>query len=401
VIAMDRAHDDEPRARYAAGLPWIGTRRLSPAEIAGLRRSWRRARMLDALHVVALLGGTIGGAFVLAVLAPSWVAALGGKPGAAIALLGLAGAFLTLARLPGLARLLLAGGLVGCLALSLVWGPGALDSLWLRAPWIAIVLVGTGVLALESWMRLRLGWRARRIAHDLREGLVDCHAAAGATGRATHRSWSPEELRRLWRASGRGRTSVLPIDAPMQLEVFPCSGVAVSFCGRMLPRFEPVHLAEVAAARPHAFRTSLPNGVIQVRSPARLQLQRRSLTPDESAEISAHIKSLRRRIWPAIAATIAVAVVIGARLWSEPRWETLLDSVALGWYALAIVAYVGYGRRIVAARKLEFDRELRWVVTVDDPHKAGDAAPRLEVLPVSHLAWTENAAPASWRLCRL
>jgi hypothetical protein len=138
-----------------------------------------------------------------------------------------------------------------------------------------------------------------------------------------------------------------------------------------------------------------------VRSPARLQLQRRSLTPAESAEITAHIKSLRRQIWPALTATIAVAVVIGARLWIEGRWEALLDSVALGWYALALVAYIGYGRRIVAARKLEFDRELRWVVTVDDPHKAGDSAPKLEVLPVSHLAWTENAAPAPWRLCRL
>jgi hypothetical protein len=81
-------------------------------------------------------------------------------------------------------------------------------------------------------------------------------------------------------------------------------------------------------------------------------------------------------------------------------------------YALAGIAYFGYARRIAAAKKLESDRELRWVVTVDDVHR--DAAepdgsttpiaanaPRLEVLPISHLAWTENASPAAWRLCRL
>jgi hypothetical protein len=192
-----------------------------------------------------------------------------------------------------------------------------------------------------------------------------------------------------------------PHAAPAHLEVLPTAGAAISFCGRTLARFERVHIAEVAAARPHAFRTALPKGVIQVRSPARLQLQRRSLTPAESAEITGHIKSLRRQIWPALTATLAVAIVVGARLWIEGRWESLLDSVAIGWYALAVVAYVGYGRRILAARKLEFDRELRWVVTVEDPHKPGDAAPKLEVLPVSHLAWTENAAPAPWRLCRL
>ncbi len=387
------ATEDTP-SRYAAGMPWIGTRRLSPAEVAGLRRSWRHARLVDLLQLLAVTGAATAASFVVAALAPSFVAELGGRPGIAIALLGLGGATLSLSRLRPTLRLAVALALAICLGMSIAWGPDALASSWLRVPWIAIVLVGTGVLALEAWMRLRLHLRGRRIASDLRDGIVDCHG--GSVGGAM-----VDELRRLWRASGRGPAPHLPHDAPAQLEVLPSSGVTVSFCGRTLARFELVHVAEVAASRPHAFRTALPRGVIQVRSPARLQLQRRSLTPAESAEITAHIKSLRRQIWPALMATIAVAVVIGARLWIEGRWEALLDSVALGWYALALVAYIGYGRRIVAARKLEFDRELRWVVTVDDPHKAGDSAPKLEVLPVSHLAWTENAAPAPWRLCRL
>jgi hypothetical protein len=384
----------ETASRYAAGMAWIGTRRLSPAEVAGLRRSWRHARVVDLVQLLAVAGATTLAAFLVATLAPAFAMELGGRPGIAIALLGLAGVTLSLSRLQRGLRIGVALALIACLGVSVAWGPSALASNWLRVPWIAIVLVGTGVIALEAWMRLRLQLRGRRIATDLRDGVVDCHA--GFVGGAM-----VDELRRLWRASGRGRAPQLPHDAPAQLDVLPTSGVAVSFCGRTLARFETVHVAEVAAARPHAFRTALPRGVIQVRSPARLQLQRRSLTPAESAEITAHIKSLRRQIWPALTATIAVAVVIGARLWIEGRWEALLDSVALGWYALALVAYIGYGRRIVAARKLEFDRELRWVVTVDDPHKAGDSAPKLEVLPVSHLAWTENAAPAPWRLCRL
>lgn len=383
----------ETPSRYAAGMAWLGARRLSPAEVAGLRRSWRRARLVDLLQLAVITGSSTAASFVVAALTPAFALELGGRPGIAIALLGLGGVVLSLTRLRAGLRLAVALALAACLGMSIAWGPSALASSWLRVPWIAIVLVGTGVLALEAWMRIRLHLRTGRIAKDLRDGIVDVHG--GPVGGAM-----VDELRRLWRASGRG-VSPLPLDAPAQLEVLPSSGVTVSFCGRTLPRFETVHVAEVAAARPHAFRTSLPRGVIQVRSPARLQLQRRSLTPAESAEITAHIKSLRRQIWPALMATIAVAVVIGARLWIEGRWEALLDSVALGWYALALVAYIGYGRRIVAARKLEFDRELRWVVTVDDPHKAGDAAPKLEVLPVSHLAWTENAAPAPWRLCRL
>lgn len=384
---------DEP-SRYAAGMPWAGTRRLLPAEVAGLRRSWRRARWIDAIQLLSLLGGAVAGAALVAFVSPAFAAELGGRPGVAIGLLGLGGAALTVSRLPRGLRIVVALALATCLAVSIAWGPSAFAAgmpVWLRVPWIAIVLVGTGVLALEVWLRLRLLLRGRRIAADLRGGVVDCH-------RGPVDAASTDELRRLWRSS---RTSRSDTGAAAQLEVLPLARVAISFCGRTLARFEPVHIAQVAAARPHAFRTALPRGVIQVRSPARLQLQRRSLTPAESAEISAHIQSLRRQIWPALTATIAVAVVVGARLWIEGRWEALLDSVALGWYALAIVAYIGYGRRILAARKLEFDRELRWVVTVDDPHKASDAAPKLEVLPVSHLAWTENAAPATWRLCRL
>jgi hypothetical protein len=393
-------------SRYAAGLPRVGARRLALAEIAGLRRSWRRARLVDAVQLFALVATAGLGAAIVTGLVPALAREIGGVTGAFVALLGLGGALSGLPRLSRVARVLVVLLLVAGVAVSIAWAPGALASddrtvwSWLRAPWIALVLVGNGVLALQVWLRVRLLLRARNIAIDLREATVEVYTGQVGTGA------NADELRRLWRASGRieGR---LVADAPAKLEVLPRSGVAISCCARALRRFQTVHVAEVAPARPHAFRTSLPQGVIQVRSPARLQLQRRSLTPDESAEITAHIRSLRRRIWPAVAATIAVVLVVGVRLWlAQSRGavavaEALLDAVALGWYALAIVAYVAYARRIVAARKLEFDRALRWVVTVDDPQGGGDAGPKLEVLPVSHLAWTENAAPASWRLCRL
>ncbi|HET6583601.1 MAG TPA: hypothetical protein VFG69_09140, partial [Nannocystaceae bacterium] len=279
---------DEP-SRYAAGMPWASSRRLAPAELAGLRRAWRRARWLGAIQLLALLGGAAFGAMLVAFVSPAFAAELGGRPGVAIALLGLGGATLTVSRLPRGLRLVVALALAACLAVSIAWGPRAFADgmpIWLRIPWIAIVLVGTGVLALEVWLRLRLLLRSRRIAADLRGGVVDCHRGAveGA---------GSDELRRLWRASGRARARETELcGATVHVELLPLARVAISFCGRTLARFEPVHVAEVAAARPHAFRTALPRGVIQVRSPARLQLQRRSLTPAESAEISAHIKSL-------------------------------------------------------------------------------------------------------------
>jgi hypothetical protein len=174
------------------------------------------------------------------------------------------------------------------------------------------------------------------------------------------------------------------------------------------------HVAQVALARPHAFRTELPDGVVAETPDPNLRLQRRSLSPDERAEIDRHIRRLRARIWPAVAATIALAIATAWRLHAVGDLRSFfVGEVAgsaaatlsgwLGWAALAGFAYIGYARRVVAARRLEWDRRLRWVVTVDEvaSSSAGAPSPKLEVLPVSQLMWTENAAPAPWRTLRL
>jgi hypothetical protein len=169
-------------------------------------------------------------------------------------------------------------------------------------------------------------------------------------------------------------------------------------------RIELTRTAEIAAPQPHAYRTALPRGIVRASAGAAMRLQRRSMTLDERAELGAHIARLRRAAWPTVASLGAVALVLGLRIVEDPDWHNLVDVVAFGWYALGFVSCVAYARRHAAARKLEIDRDLRWVVTVDDLAPDPDAGSiaggvaRLEVLPVSHLAWTEDAAPAPWRL---
>jgi hypothetical protein len=159
----------------------------------------------------------------------------------------------------------------------------------------------------------------------------------------------------------------------------------------------------VARCAPHAFRTELPQGVAPDRRGPRLTLKRRSLTADERDELATHIRHLRRRYWPAIAMTLVLVVLVALELRDGLQWRNLLRGRAIGWYLLAALTYVAYVRRVWAARKLEHDRDLRWVVTVEDePIRTSEPRPpRLEVLPVSQLAWTENANPAGWRVSEL
>ncbi|MBC8073423.1 MAG: hypothetical protein IAG13_34200, partial [Deltaproteobacteria bacterium] len=318
---------------------------------------------------------------------PALAEPLGGMAGIALALLGVVGVVAwSIATRSQRVRfgLLLAAT---CTCAGTLLAPDALATPWLRTPWALIILIGCGALALAAWQRGRMLLRIPKILADLRAGVLDVFEGPGVPGNHALRD-----------VLGR----VAP-NRNVRLEVLPRAQLVVGVDDAWTASWQLAHVAEIAATQPHAYRTALPAGVVAVVPDARIELRRRSLTPDERAEISDHVRRLRRAAWPALAATVAVVVVLGMRMSMTADWHNLVDAVALGWYTLAAIAYFGYARRIAAARKLESDRDLRWVVTVEDPQRAPERndAPRLEVLPVSHLAWTENASPAAWRLCRL
>jgi hypothetical protein len=355
--------------RWAESLPFSSRRELRSGELA----VWRRRAWHLIAHTVLVGAGSIAaigvGTIALDRAAPELSHAFGGVAGLALSLfgvVGIAGACVVPAR--GRSQWPRIGAVTALVLtmLATAWAPGdALTSLWLRTPWVAIVLLGTGTIALAAWQRAALLATLPRLFADLSASSVDVYTGGRAGAR---------------------------------LDVMPSSHVVIARNGSATDRITTTRTAEIAAPQPHAYRTSLPRGVVRANADAQVKLQRRGLTVDERAELGAHIQRLRRTAWPALGSLFAVALVLALRMLDDPDWHNLVDVVAFGWYALGIVACVAYARRYTAAKKLAIDRDLRWVVTVDDasPRAAGIA--RLEVLPVSHLAWTEDAAPALWRL---
>jgi hypothetical protein len=365
------AEDPIGARRWAESLPFSTRRELRAGEQAvWRRRAWRLVAQTAAIGAAAIVGVGIG-AVAIERLMPELAHAFGGVAGLALSLVGvvgIVGACLVrsprgrtplLPRIGGLTALVLTMG-------ATAWAPtDALSSLWLRTPWVAIVLLGSGTIALGAWQRATLLGRLPRLFADLGAAGVDVYAGGRAGAR---------------------------------LDVLPSSRVVTGRNGSATERIATTRTAEIAAPQPHAYRTSLPRGVVRAHADTQVKLQRRGLTVDEREELGAHIRRLRRTAWPALGSLFAVALVLALRMLEEPDWHNLVDVVAFGWYALGVVACVAYARRHAAAKKLAIDRDLRWVVTVDDasPRAAGIA--RLEVLPVSHLAWTEDAAPALWRM---
>lgn len=382
------------RQRYAAGLPSVGRVALPDEDRDWVRRRLRRLRLALALGGAAT-GLTLGGAFALERLAPGIAARFGGPLGVWLATLGLAGAAAALAwgTRPwkigaGLGVLYLAGlAAVGALVPELTGAASPVT----RAILAVLVAVGVGFVALGTARRIALLLRSGRVRRDLEEGEVERYAGEAEGSMAT-------ELRRLAR-----RGYVTPRGSePVELDVLPRSGVVTRVSGRRCTTWHRVHRAEVALPQPHALRVGLPRGVAPSASSARLTLQRRSLSPDEQLELEHHVRRLRR--WP-IGAFVVTVAMTAAAAWQVLGGgvERLLGPMMFGWYGLAVVTVAAYVRRMLAARRLDQDRRLRWVVTVGDGEGSEDALspPRLEVLPVSQLAWTENATPSRWRASRL
>jgi len=386
--------EDHAHQRYASGLPWTRRRALSDAEVAWVLRRAGKLRQHAAL-VVVLAALSVVAAWQIAELTPQ-AKRFGGSIGLWLGTVGLAGSIVALLR-GGWVRILAGLGtlyLVGLAAVGALVPELERPHLFTKIVVASMIALGVGVLLTVATRHLLVLLRLPRLRADLQAGAVDCFE--GALDSPT------PELRRLARRGYRGAD-----DGTMRLDVLPRSGLVLRAGGRRCELWIRAHLARVAMGQPHALRVRLPDGVVPSGTATRLHLQRRSLSPEERAELDDHIGRLRRRPWAAIAASSGLAVAMAWQLGRSDAngWDALrilVDPMMLGWYGLTLLTVVAYVRRSIAARKLEDDKRLRWVVTVDDGAEPDSATPpRLEVLPVSQLAWTENASPAGWRTSRL
>jgi hypothetical protein len=385
----DESGRDAPR-RYAAGLPWVGARALDPVEVTWRRRQLSRLRWQVGGTLVAL----IVAALVVAFAIPAVVFVRIGGPGAAwLGAVGLVGLLGCLLYARGGFRVLAALGSLYLLGVSafgqlqphLLPRPEGLDA----AVIVGMILLGTSFVVHTLVTRGVHVWRGRAITTDLDAGMVERYAGVVSQPPSA-------ALQRLLGDRPDPRAEV-------RLDLLPASRLAVRVNGRRCAPWHAAHVAEVAAAQPHALRVELPRELSGASNDPRLKLERRSLTADERDELQAHARRLRERWGPVAAVTVAVVADASWRL-ATTTTSVLqsFDVVSLLWYGIAAVAWTSYARRLRAAYKLGCDQRLRWVVTVRNAGTDDDgSAPQLEVLPVSQLSWTEHAKPAGWRVDEL
>lgn len=364
----------------------------------------RLQRLAWGVGAAALgIAAVMASAWVLAPHVPGLSMPLRGGLGLGLVTLGGVGLLVCLGSRGWWRRLAVLG--LGSLVLALVgdrWAPALAQPPWL----VAEVLVGTTVLGLSRLglamaQRVRMLRRIPRIRADLAAGVVERFEAPAPRGALEDALARLRDAGYLDRRGSDSRAVGRP--AMLRLEVLPRSGVVLRLGGRRVERWETAHVVDVAPAQPHALRVELPREVAPAEPDPRMCLRRRSLTPQERAELQRHIARLRRRWWPVAALAVAVVGLVAWDLHTATPHDPLpLDGATLGWLAMLVLVSVGHVRRELAARKLEHDRRLRWVVTVhQDAADPGRDPPSLEVLPISQLAWTERAAPAGWRLSRL
>jgi hypothetical protein len=402
-MSEDRAPrvDDGISDRWCAGLQKVSRRRLDADERAWVQRRIARDRrrvwlttgvaalVLAASAAGAVLVGGSGLADSALVVAATWILELG--------LVGIAACLLTGRRLWRLVA-------VACL-LFLVAATGLEAILPATSVYLDEVTssVVVAMLVLGNAYTLALARDHGRVLRGARVVRDDAQAAWVERFEGTLESDLDDPAVQRLVARGylaRGQHGV------QWIEILPRSSLVVRANGRPVEHWARAHVAEIAPPRPFAMRIELPRELVRVENDPSVTLKRRSLSPAERVELARHIVTLRCRYWPPIVVTVGVAGLVGVRLWAEGPDPDLLSTGSLLWYALALLTYLAYLRRIRAARRLEWDRELRWVVTVHDrasltSNEETGLAPKLEMLPISQLAWTENARPAAWRTSKL
>jgi hypothetical protein len=344
--------DEDEVVRYAAGCACVGSRTISARQVVWVERTLRSNR-----RALGIAAGTVVVSLAIAVFTPWPEGAVG------VALLhGIIGTIACIVRERGAPRWVAIAVALAALAAGILQTTAVVAAPELSAITVALlaalVAVGLGFAVSWSAQRVRLARRAAVVREDLREGSLLCFA----------------------HPSGRSRRA---------LEVLPRSGLAVTVAGAPVP-LVPIVVEEVARARPHALTAALPRELVPRGGDPTVQVRRRSLSAAERIELSRHVRRLRQRWWPAVAATVATLVIGGLAL---DRGGGLAVG-AIGWGLLAAAAWTVQVRRWVAAHRMARDHDLRWVVTV---RAREDAPPRLEILPHSRLVWTEGTEPAHWR----
>ncbi len=380
--------------RYGAGLPHVGSRPLREHERRTIRRTVRRAFIVAALTTV-LPPFCIGVALTLGpLLDPSLLTTLGGSAGLSLIIAGGIGAGLCLLQGERQWRWVASIGLLYLLAVGGI--AQGMPTIRQPHPWLtgafALAVWGCGIGFLTTRARdaVRVLRRRPAIRSDLEHAAVDRFE-----GRLRNLREVPV-FRRMLR-----RGELEDHGGDHSLEALCGSGCVLRVDGVRPRRAMVAFTTTIAASAPHAFRAELPAGVV-VGDTSSIQLQRRSLTPAETHELGRHIRSLHRPTWLATMVFVAMLATMAWQGVEAGSPKGLLSGICLGWYGLAIVIGISHGRRIWAARKLRADRSLRWVVTVEDRGSSSSpSTPKLEILPVSQLAWTENAAPAPWRVVRV
>ncbi len=369
---------------WCAGLPHVGNRALTEIERSWtLRRVASARRRLAAALAVALLTA-LGTA---AVIVP------GTPPLPAMAALG--------------ATWLVEAGLVGLL-FALVAGPrsrrvlAALGSAYLLAAAVA------DAVASET-----LGRSLGRDVAELTTAVASAMLLLGLVefGVRVRRAWGlPQCMRLVVEDLGRNEPVLLfegPAAAPpplvrgrlgrnhptYRLEVLPHSRLVLRTDGHPVRTWATASIIRLAPARLHALRVELPQGVAH---DSRHRLLRRGISPAERKEMMRQSRRLIHGVGGAALIGIGGTLYVVGRLHLDPRFH-LLGPGPWVWYLLMLAGILLYLGRLRAGLRLREDARVRWLVTVHDEDQPADAAPRMEVLPVSRLVWTENSQPALWR----
>lgn len=249
---------------------------------------------------------------------------------------------------------------------------------------VASVALGVLVPSLALLARERLR-KARATIADLEGGVVERYE--GPLGAIDSLSRAARDLleRGLFEPDPRRRQRV---------EVTPRARLVVRVNGSPCERGLRAAAIEVARPRPHGYATSLPQELVQIENETHLLVLRRSLTPAEMSELRARGLGFRRRFW--WSTTLAAGPAAALAVWLAGLLTThrALQAGA-GVLAIVLVAAISHHIWLRLVRRIETDRELRWVITMRDEAGAGS---QIEVLPASGLVWTERERPAGWRL---
>lgn len=324
---------------FCAGLPYVGTRPLEPAETQTLAR---RARWLSDVG------------FVLLALSPIlFVSAL---------VFGV----ILLEKVP---RLESGPAPVSCLCFF-----------GLLAPVAAAFLVGYDARSKARYYREARAFRCvRRFAGTMSEDPTD----------------------RSQRVLVRARLIRRGSEEHCQIELFPSNDVVYSVNGVPVRKRIRVEITAAAARPEDVAEYSLP--VDWQSDDLPFEPQRRRQSADETAEILHYAHRVRRWIWiPTLFFVYLWALVVGDFLYETVKLSSSLcwalffaGAIALSWFLLS-----GAWRQ---ALKYKADADLGWVIVVPPhKHTEKDGTEKtkketIEVLPVSGALWTIEHKPAGWR----